>query len=56
MAQLRILPPAAKFLKKISNKRLKIEFQLAIDKILEDHTIGTPKTGDLLGIYGYDIY
>lgn len=31
-------------------------YQEAIDKIREDHTIGQEKTGDLSGIYGYDIY
>lgn len=25
-------------------------------RILEDHTIGEAKTGDLAGIFGYDIY
>ena len=56
MAQLRILPPAAKFLKKLKNKRLKALYQEAIDKILEDHTVGEDKTGDLAGVFGYDIY
>ena len=56
MAQLRILPPAAKFLKKLKDKRLKALYQEAIDKILEDHTVGEDKTGDLAGIFGYDIY
>lgn len=56
MVQLRILPPAAKYLKKIRDNRLKLEYQKAIDKILQDPTIGTMKTGDLAGIYGYDIY
>ena len=36
MAQLRILPPAAKFLKKLKDKRLKALYQEAIDRILED--------------------
>ncbi|WP_313165627.1 type II toxin-antitoxin system RelE/ParE family toxin [Sedimentibacter sp.] len=56
MTQLRIMPPAAKYLRKIKDKSLKAEYQRAIDKILEDHTVGTAKTGDLSGIYGYDIY
>ena len=33
MAQLRILPPAAKFLKKIKDKRLKTLYQEAIDRM-----------------------
>jgi mRNA-degrading endonuclease RelE of RelBE toxin-antitoxin system len=56
MAEVRFMPPAARFLKKLKDKQLKALFQEAIDKILKDPTIGDPKTGDLSGIYGYDIY
>jgi mRNA-degrading endonuclease RelE of RelBE toxin-antitoxin system len=56
MADVRFMPPAARFLKKLKDKQLKALFQEAIDKILMDPTIGDPKTGDLSGIYGYDIY
>ena len=56
MTKLRILPPAAKFIKKIKDRKLKTEYQRAIDKIVKDHTAGTVKTGDLRGVYGYDIY
>lgn len=56
MTEVRFLPPAAKFLKKLKDKRLKTLYQEAIDKIWADHTIGQEKTGDLNGIYGYDIY
>ncbi len=56
MTEVRFLPPAAKFLKKIKDKKLKTLYQEAIDKIREDHTVGEAKTGDLAGLYGYDIY
>lgn len=56
MAQLRVLPAAAKYLKKIKDKNLKDLYHNAIDDILIDHTIGTAKTGDLSGVYGYDIF
>ena len=56
MAQLRVLPPAAKFLKKLKDKKLKELYKQAIDAILEDPTIGEEKTGDLKGVRGYDIY
>ncbi|MBE6892350.1 MAG: type II toxin-antitoxin system RelE/ParE family toxin [Ruminococcaceae bacterium] len=56
MTEVRFLPPAAKFIKKIKDKNLKDLYQNAIDKIVEDHTIGEMKTGDLSGIYGYDIF
>lgn len=56
MTEVRFLPPAAKYIKKLKDKKLKLLYQEAIDKILEDHTIGELKTGDLSGVYGYDIY
>lgn len=56
MAEVRFLPPAAKFLKKIKDKKLKALYMEAIDRIREDHTVGEVKVGDLSGIYGYDIF
>ena len=45
MAKIRFLPPAAKFIKKIKDKKLKALYQAAIDKILEDPMIGEEKKG-----------
>ena len=56
MTEVRFLLPAAKFLKKLKDKKLKLLYQEAIDKIKEDHTVGEAKNGDLSGIYGYDIF
>lgn len=56
MMEVRFLPPAAKFIKKLKDKKLKMLYQEAVDKIREDYTIGEAKTGDLSGVYGYDIY
>ena len=56
MTEGKFLPPAAKFLKKLKDKKLKALYQEAIDKICEDHLAGELKTGDLAGVYGYDIY
>lgn len=56
MAQLRILPPAEKFFKKLKDKKLKTLYKEAIDLILEEPTVGNEKTGDLSGVFGYDIY
>ena len=56
MAEVRFLPPAAKFIKKIKDKKLKALYREAIDKISENHLVGEAKTGDLSGVYGYDIY
>ena len=56
MTEVRFLPPAAKFIKKLKDKKLKKRYQEAVDKIREDYTVGEMKTGDLSGVYGYDIY
>ena len=56
MTEVRFLPPAAKFLKKLKDKKLKQLYKDAIDRIREDHTVGEEKTGDLQGVYGYDIH
>lgn len=56
MTEVRFLPPAAKFIKKLKDKKLKLLYQEAIEKIRTDYTVGEPKTGDLSGIYGLDIY
>ena len=55
-SNLRILPPAGKYLKKLKDKKLKELYQDAIDAILENPFIGEEKKGDLKGIRGYDIY
>ena len=56
MYELRILPPAAKYLKKIKDKNLKKLYKDAMDAICNDPSIGTEKTGDLSGVRGYDIF
>ena len=56
MTEVRFLPPAAKYLKKIKDKKLKSLYREAVDRIREDYTVGEAKTGDLSGIYGYDIF
>ena len=56
MTEVRFLPPVARYLKKLKDKRLKELYRAAVDQICEDYTIGRPKSGDLAGIYGYDIY
>lgn len=56
MSKLIILPPAARYLKKLKEKPLKAKFQTAIDQILLNPYIGEPKTCDLTGIYCCDIF
>ena len=56
MTEVRFLPPAAKYIKNLKDKKLKLLYQEAVRKIRADYTIGEAKTGDLSGVYGYDIY
>lgn len=56
MTEVRFLPLAAKYIKKLKDKKLKGLYQEAVDKIRADYTIGEAKSGDLSGVYGYDIY
>lgn len=56
MYDVRFLPPAAKYLKKLKDKKLKTLYKEAVDNIRKDYTIGQAKIGDLSGVYCYDIY
>ncbi len=56
MTKLIILPPAARYFKKLKEKPLKAKFQAAIDELLLNPYSGQPKTGDLTGIYCCDIF
>lgn len=56
MNQVRYLPPAEKYFKKLKDKMLKNKFKEAIVAISQDYTVGELKKGDLAGIYGYDVY
>lgn len=56
MLPVKFAPPAAKYIKKLKDKKLKELYRKAVDDICSDYTVGEPKTGDLSGLYGYDIY
>ena len=49
-------PAIEKYFKKLKNKKLKEKYKNAIDLITKDYRIGNLKTGDLSGIYSYDIF
>jgi len=51
-----ILPPAARFIKKIKDRTLRSRFQEIIHNIIIDPSCGEPKKGDLSGIYCCDFY
>lgn len=50
------LNPAAKYFKKLKDKQLKKKYEKALIEIRNDPEVGERKTGDLAGIWGYDIY
>jgi mRNA interferase RelE/StbE len=56
MHKLLILPQAAHFFKKIKEKLPKSAFQKVIDDIIQNPYIGSPKTGDLSGVYCCDFF
>lgn len=56
MYKLKKLPAAARFFKKVKEKGLRDKFKDALNIILTDPYVGELKTGDLAGIYGYDVY
>jgi hypothetical protein len=41
---------------KVISQPMMMSLEWKIDEICEDYTVGVEKTGDLTGIYGYDIY
>jgi mRNA interferase RelE/StbE len=45
-----------KYLKKVKEKGLKKAFQSALKEISSDPYIGELKTGDLTGVYCYNVY
>lgn len=49
-------PSAEKYFRRLRDKGLKEAFHTAIQKIRNDHSVGAPKTGDLKGLIGYDVY
>jgi len=56
MLPIAFLNPAVKYLKKLKDKPLKKKFAKAIIEIRRNPEVGRRKTGDLSGIWGYDIY
>ena len=56
MVQLLFLPPTEKYFKKLRDKELKQKFKTALEAICEDSFAGSEKTGDLSGLFGYDVY
>lgn len=56
MYEIRFLPATERYFKKIKDKGLKQAFREALTKIADDPYIGSAKSGDLAGVYGFDVY
>lgn len=56
MYEIRFLPQAAKYIKKLKDRQLKKAFQDALLTIAEDPFAGDEKKGDLAGVYGWDVH
>ena len=55
MYQISYSKSAERYFKKIKDKRLLAAFKGAIDKLKADPYAGEQKTGDLRGLWGYDV-
>ncbi|WP_449241063.1 type II toxin-antitoxin system RelE/ParE family toxin [Desulfoscipio gibsoniae] len=55
MYEIRFTGAAGRYLKKVKEKDLKKAFQSALNEISSDPYIGELKTGDLAGVYCYNI-
>ncbi len=56
MYELRYLPGAEKYFRKVKEKGLQKAFRTALEKIAADPYSGKAKVGDLAGIYGWDVF
>ena len=55
MYEIQFTTQASRYFKKLKEKPLKKAYEIALLKLKTDPYIGTPKRGDLSGIYGFDI-
>lgn len=56
MLPVEYLPAAERYFRKLRDVELSNKFRAAITDIRRDPGIGERKTGDLAGIYGYNVY
>ena len=56
MREVRILPPAARYFKKMKDRNLKALYKEAVQLVALNPFAGSEKGGDLAGVYSYDIY
>ena len=56
MYDIRYMPPARKYFKKLKNKSLIAAYSSSLEQISKDPYQGDAKVGDLAGIYCMDVY
>ena len=56
MYEIRFLPAAERYFKKLKESGLKKVFREAFERVTQNPYIGEEKTGDLAGIYCMDVY
>lgn len=56
MNRLVLSKASQRFIKKINDHGLKAKIKLGLDRIKDDYTIGSKKTGDLKGFWSLDIF
>jgi len=56
MYELRYMPPARRYFKKIIDKKLMAAYTQSLEQISVDPYSGEAKVGDLAGIYCMDVY
>lgn len=56
MYELRYLPGAERYFKKVKENGLKLAYREALNGIAMNPYSGEAKTGDLSGVYGRDVY
>jgi len=55
MYEVRYAKSAERYFKKVKDKRLLAAYKSALDRLKTNPYEGTQKTGDLRGVYGYDV-
>ncbi|MCM3761048.1 type II toxin-antitoxin system RelE/ParE family toxin [Alkalihalobacillus oceani] len=55
MYEIRFTAAAKRYLKKLKEKPLKDAFKDSLTALRENPYLGSPKQGDLAGVYGYDL-
>lgn len=56
MYEIRFMPPAEKYFRKLKEKPLIRAYREALNKIADNPYAGDARKGDLAGLYGWDVF